>query len=969
MSVAVFLVFSSVSSSAGDYAEVAAIFKQRCFACHGPAKQKSGLRLDRKSDALKGGDSGAAFKPHDSQGSLLFDLVSGKDPDRVMPPSGKRLTEQELAAIKAWIDAGAPWPEDGSKTVDPKSWWSFQPIKKPPVPQGFSNPIDGFLAAKHKELGLKPSPPADKRTLIRRLSFDLTGLPPTPQEVDAFLADQSPDAYEKLVDRLLASPRHGERWARHWLDVVHFGETHGYDKDKPRPNAWPYRDYVIRSFNSDKPYDRFVREQIAGDHFFPNTPDGHEALGFLAAGPWDFIGHEELPETKIDGKVARHLDRDDMVANTIGTFVGVTVSCAQCHNHKFDPISQEDYYRLQAVFSAVDRTDKPYDRDPWAAARRAELATIEKKQQTQLAELEKKVGGKLVDVDKRIAESRKKAPSAFSVEFGYHSDFSPKPEAVKWVQVALKKKTAVEKIVLRPCHDDFAGIGDGFGFPVRFNVETADDAAFKTNVRMLADFTGKDHPNPKLNAVEIVVGGKEIQFVRVTATKLAKRLPTDFNFALAELEALDASGKNVALRGKVTADDSIEARPRWSTKNLTDGKFPNRNVSADLERMQQERQTLVDSSLTIKERQQHRMLMEELDRVGTARDRLPPQQMAYIAAVHYGNGNFIGTHGKPRAIHILSRGDVTKPGKEVGPGAIEAIPGVNGRFVLSEGHSEAERRATLAEWIVDANNPLTWRVVVNRVWQYHFGRGIVDTPNDFGKMGTPPTHPELLDWLAAEFRDNGRSLKKLHKLICTSEAYRRSSTHDEANAKVDADNRYLWRQNRRKLEAEAVRDSLLMAAGKLDLTMGGQSFQDFKIEKPEHSPHYQYHLHDPENPAAWRRSIYRFIVRSKQQPFLNCLDCADPSLAVEKRNETITPQQALALLNNDLSIVMAKHFAARLGREASKDEERARTAFRLVLNRSPTEEESAALVAYAVKHGWPNACRVVFNLNEFAFVD
>lgn len=968
MSIVILITISSIASTAGDYLTVAPIFAKHCISCHGPSKQKSGLRLDRKADAFRGGDSGPAFRSHDSNASLLLDLVSGKDPDRIMPPKGNRLTKEELAAIKSWIDAGALWPDDGSGS-DPKKWWSFQPIKKPAVPSGLANPIDGFIAAKQKELGLKPSAPADNRTLIRRLSFDLTGLPPTPTEVDAFIADHSSNAYEKIVDRLLSSPRYGERWARHWLDVVHFGETHGYDKDKPRPNAWPYRDYVIRSFNDDKPYDRFVREQIAGDKFFPNSADGIEALGFLSAGPWDFIGHEELPESKIDGKIARHLDRDDMVANTIGTFVGVTVHCAQCHNHKFDPILQEDYYRLQAVFAAIDRADKAYDRDPSVAARRAELAALATNAQSRIATLEGKAGNNLKQIDLKLVEGRKKKPESFPVEFGYHSDLALKPDAVKWVQVELKQKSPAKSIVLHPCHDDFGGIGDGFGFPVRFKVQSSDDEAFKTNVRTLADFTDKDQPNPKLEPVRINVGGAPIRFVRVTATKLAKRLATDFNFALAELEVLDKSGTNLALGAKATAEDSIEGRPRWSLANLTDGKYPSRSSSANLAELERERRSLVESSLSIKERSDLRMLQEELDRIGVAERQLPPPQTAYVGAVHYGTGNFTGTGGKPRAIHILPRGDVTKPGKEVAPGAIEAIPGVNGRFKVPSNHDESERRAALAEWIVDKNNPLTWRVIVNRVWQYHFGRGLVDTPNDFGKMGTPPTHPELLDWLAAEFRDNGRSLKKLHKLIVTSEAYRRSSTSDEANAKIDSDNRFLWRQNRRKLEAEAVRDSLLFTAGKIDLTMGGPSFQDFVVEKPEHSPHYQYHLFDPENPVGWRRSIYRFIVRSKQQPFLTCLDCADPSLAVEKRNETITPQQALALLNNDLSIVMAKYFAERITKASPDDSERVRLAFRLALSRSPTDEETAALVAFAKKHGWPNACRVVFNLNEFAFVD
>jgi hypothetical protein len=324
--------------------------------------------------------------------------------------------------------------------------------------------------------------------------------------------------------------------------------------------------------------------------------------------------------------------------------------------------------------------------------------------------------------------------------------------------------------------------------------------------------------------------------------------------------------------------------------------------------------------------------------------------------------------GKPRAIHVLSRGDVTKPGKEVGPGALGAIPGSNGTFALPPTHTEGARRAALAKWITDPNNPLTWRVMANRVWQYHFGHGIVDTPNDFGKMGQLPTHPELLNYLAHVLREN-QSLKKLHKLIVMSETYQQVSTTNDANALIDADNRYLWRQNRRKLEAEAVRDSILGVAGKLDLTMGGPSFRDCVIEKPEHSPHYQYHLHDPEDPKAHRRAIYRFVVRSKQQPFMAALDCADPSLAVDKRNQTQTPQQALALLNNKLALTMAKHCATRAEKLGTTDAERVTAAFRLAIGRAPTAKERDALAAYAKEFGLANACRVILNLNEFVFVD
>jgi hypothetical protein len=963
--------------------EVKPLLATHCIACHGSDKQKGGLRLDRKADALAGGDSGKVIAPGKPADSLLMKRVASSDPDERMPPKGESLTARQVAALRSWIEHGAQWPDDGS-SGNPANWWSFKPLHRPALPQSnnsrfeIRNEIDRFIVAKLSDKGLSPSPAADKPTLIRRVYYDLIGLPPSVNEIDAFLKDASPEAYENIVDRLLVSPRNGERWARHWLDVVHFGETHGYDKDKPRPNAWPYRDYVIRSFNSDKPYDRFVQEQVAGDIVFPGSIDGIEALGFLAAGPWDFIGHAELPESKIDGKVARHLDRDDFVANTIGTFMSLTVHCAQCHNHKFDPISQEDYYRLQAVFAAIDRTDKSFDADPAVAKKRAELEGKRSESMQTIAVLEslarESAGKVLVDLERRIGDVRQTAGGPLRPEYGYHSAIEANPDKPKWVQIDFGISVKLDTIVLRACHDDFNGIGAGFGFPVRFKVELADDAAFVKGVALVADRTGKDFANPGTTSVPLKADGKSGRYLRVTATKLAPR-QNDFIFALAEVEAFDVAGSNLAAGKSVTAHDSIEAPVRWRKSNLTDGIFPpGAKVSAEaLAELVKQREELLAKSLDGQSVKKLRAAIRERDSADAALKKLPgPRRTAYVGAVHTGEGNFIGTGnagGKPRSIHILPRGDVTKPGQEVGPGAIAAIPGINGRFELPPTHTEGEGRAALAKWLTDRNNPLVWRSIVNRVWQYHFGRGLVDTPNDFGKMGQLPTHPELLDWLAADFRDNGQSLKKLHKLIVTSAAYRRASTANPTNEKADADNRFLWRQNRRKLEAEAVRDSILLAAGKLDLTMGGPSFQDFVIEKPEHSPHYEYQLHDPDDPKSHRRAVYRFVVRSKQQPFMAALDCADPSLAVEKRNQTITPQQALSLLNNKLAVVMAKHFAKRVEKLAADDADRVTAAFRIALGRSPSEKERGALAAYAKEHGLANTCRVILNLNEFVFVD
>ena len=339
---------------------------------------------------------------------------------------------------------------------------------------------------------------------------------------------------------------------------------------------------------------------------------------------------------------------------------------------------------------------------------------------------------------------------------------------------------------------------------------------------------------------------------------------------------------------------------------------------------------------------------------------LPAPSRVYAGTIHSGSGTFKGTSGKPRPITLLSRGDVTRPGAPVKAGTI----GV--RFELGENAPEGERRAALARWLSDKNNAFTWRSIVNRVWHYHFGRGLSDTPNDFGRMGGVPTHPELLDYLAATFRDEmGGSFKKLHRTIVLSAAYRQSSASDSAKAhEEDGNNTLLWRQNRRKLEAEAVRDSVLAVAGKLDLKMGGPSFQDFKIKHPEHSPHYEYHLADMEDAALHRRSVYRFLVRSQQQPWMASLDCADPSMLVDKRNQTITPLQALAQLNNQLMVVMAKHFAARVEKSGGIGE-----AFRIAFQRTPSAEEKSALADYAAKHGLANACRLIVNMNEFAFVD
>jgi mono/diheme cytochrome c family protein len=869
--------------------DVRPIFEAHCIKCHGPEKQKSGYRLDVKAIALSGGDSGTPnIVPGLGATSPLVKFIAGEVEDMRMPPKGEALAPAEIATLKAWIDSGAAWPDSASAAVaDPLDWWSLKPLAAVTPPPGVENPVDAFVRAKLTAQGLNPAPAADARTLIRRLYFDLTGLPPTPEQTEAFVADTAPDAYERLVETLLASPRYGERWARHWLDVVHYGDTHGYDKDKLRPHAWPYRDYVVRAFNSGKPYARFLQEQIAGDVLFPGTADGIEALGFISAGPWDFIGHAEVPESKTDGKVARHLDRDDMVANTIGTFSSLTVHCAQCHAHKFDPIPQEDYYSLQAVFSALDRTDREYFRDDARNARFQDLRRRQRETAAALAALEAplrtQAGEAYAEITRRLElppQIDPANPGQPSPSRGYHSALSPTPDATKWVQVDLGESIEIGRATLVPAHDTFNDIGAGFGFPVRFKVEASDDPEFRAGVKLLwqrydqtfmADFPnpGRDVFTTGGGAGDGIIG----RYVRVTVTKLAPR-KDDYLFALAELRVTDRAGKNVALGRPVTALDSVEVAPRWQKTNLTDGVSPSVLSADEKKELERARDALLLGFADEPTKSRRAALLSEASRVADELKAFPKPDLVYAGAVHTGTSNFIGTGptgGRPRPIHVLARGQVTTPGKPVGPGALSALQFAPARFALPPDAGEGERRAALARWLTDPNNPLTWRSIVNRVWHYHFGRGLVDTPNDFGRNGAAPTHPELLDWLAADFRDGGGSLKALHRRIVSSATYRQAVTTNAAAETIDSGNTLLWRQNRRKLEAEALRDAVLAASGKLDLTMGGPGWQDFVIERPEHSPHFRYDLADPEDAKTWRRSIYRFVVRS-QNPTLDDVD-------------------------------------------------------------------------------------------------
>jgi hypothetical protein len=770
-------------------------------------------------------------------------------------------------------------------------FWTFQKAVKPKVPKiagrEFPNPIDAFVAEKWASEGLHGSPEADRRTLARRVYFDLTGLPPTPEEFRAFMEDRSPNAYERLVDRLLASPRYGERWARYWLDIVHFGESHGYDKDKPRPNAWPYRDYVIQAANEDMPYSRFVQEQLAGDILFPDDPRATIATGFIAAGPWDFVGHAELPESKTDGLIARYNDRDDMVMTTMTTFESLTVHCARCHDHKFDPITQEDYYRLQAVFAGVDRADRMVEPDVLTATKRRDLTARKIELALELRKLEAKREAAAPTVEAKRLDT-----------LGYHSEIEKSPDKEKWVQLDFPEPLQIDAIGLVPAFEIFGGHpGPGFGFPVRFKVEVGDGDRLET----IRDETKTDFANPG-NAVVIAEAGRRATRVRITATKLWKRTD-DYAFALGEAWVI-SGGTNIASTANLSALDSIEASPSWSKKNLTDGI----GVASHPEKWREWKKFKGAATDDLK------LARNRLAEAESQLSALPAGQLVYAAATDFkDNGSFHHTGGKPRVVNLLKRGDVKQPVREMEPGALGCLPELEAKFDI-DAANEGERRAALAKWLTRDQNFLLRRSIVNRVWQFHFGRGIVDSPNDFGHMGSVPTHPELLEWLAFWFKENGESIKALHKLIVMSAAYRQSSADQPDLAKLDGDNRFLWRMNRARLDAEQLHDAMLQVSCQLDLRMGGPSDQQFFF-KDDHSPIYDYTRFDFDSPAARRRSIYRFIVRSVPDPLMEALDCPDASLLTGKRTVTLTALQALATLNNPFVLKQVEQFAKRLQTE------------------------------------------------------
>jgi mono/diheme cytochrome c family protein len=878
-----------------DFAhDVQPLLAARCISCHGPEKQKAALRLDRKNDALRGGDSGPAIVPGKSGESLLVRKIASDKLDERMPAKGEPLSAAEIDHIRRWIDQGATWPANDRG----ETHWSLQTVVRPLPPAVTKgdwprNAIDRFILARLEREGLRPSPEADRRTLIRRLSFDLTGLPPTPEEVAAFVNDNKPDAYERLVDRLLASPGYGARWARHWLDVVRFAESDGFETNLARKSAWPYRDYVIDAFNSDKRYDRFVMEQLAGDALGADA-----ATGFLVAGAYDQVKSPDVVLTSQQRADELH----DIVSTTGSAFLGLTVGCARCHNHKFDPISQRDYYALAAMFSGVKHGERPVERPDEKKERLARIAELSR----QLDRLD-------FELDDAEPLAQPGAPT------GRRPPVNARRNVERFVPVEAKVMRFVIEATtqLEPCIDELEVFAAGssrrnvalgakptssgsFSGSDRHKLGHINDGRFGNDRSWISDETGRGWVQLEFSkpvVIDRVVWGRDRE------QQLKDRLPTRYRIQVASEHG------------------------EWRTVASSDDRRP------------YERSKPVDSP----RRAELLKRLKEIEK--------PPTIYA-------------GVFSEPEPTFHLYRGDPMAKREPVAPGA---PPAVGPKLQLPANPTDLDRRLALAKWLTDAANPLPARVMVNRLWHYHFGRGIVDTPSDFGAHGGKPTHPELLDWLAAEFVQHGWSLKHIHRLIVMSTTYRQSSAMNGDGVAKDAQTRLLWRYPSRRLEAEAARDAMLAVSGVLDRRMGGPGFELFE---PNNNYVRVYTPKTEFGPAEYRRTVYQSRPRMQPDDTFGAFDCPDGGQIAPVRNRSTTPLQALNLLNSPFVMQQADLLAQRLRREAGENvDAQARYGFRLAFCREPSVDELAAAVRLVHQHGLPAFCRAVFNASEFLFVD
>ncbi|MEZ6050792.1 MAG: DUF1553 domain-containing protein [Planctomycetaceae bacterium] len=914
------LLLPSISAAGDvDFAnDIAPIFEQHCLRCHNPGNAKGDFSLATIDHARENG----YLNSGEPDASYLLELVTppSENEPPAMPKDGEPLSDEQRELLRTWIVTGAEWPEEvmlREPSLADKSWWSFQSLadNEPPTsgdaPTDWqTHPLDRFVFAGMTEKGLTPSQMADRRTLIRRATYDLLGLPPTPEEIAAFEADDAPDSWERLIDRLLESPHYGERWGRHWLDVTRFGESRGFERNEIINNAWPFRDYVIKSFNDDKPFDQFTREQLAGDVIGADDPDVAVATTYLVCGPYDDVGNQDAAQAA----QIRANTIDDIIRATSEAFLGLTVGCARCHDHKFDPIRQTDYYALYATLAGVTHGQREVATAEQRQTRHEQLAPLEEQRnalQQQIDAIEQAIRYRAKQQESEIAAEWTRPPVSRQLT---EENFEP-------IDVHFVRLT-VEGSESNPASDRSYLVDE---FEVWTPGESSVNVALATNggraigdSRVAQDFDGA-------YSVDLVNDGRFGARWIPNTPQLTIELPqsqTIDHVSFSSDRKGDSVGHSVAA---FVSEYRIEVSANGEEWTPVADSYDRQPINEA-----HRNHRLREAVITGEERQQLAELRKQLGDVNGQIAAVPALPVWWV-------GNFSRPAGP---FHVFLGGDPQKHGEEVTPASLTLFDEV--ASPPSDLTNVGQARASLAEWIVDPDNPLTPRVLVNRVWQYHFGKGIVDTPSDFGAMGGQPSHPALLDWLARRLITSeseggfGWRLKPLHKFIMLTQTYQQSSAaRDEAIA-VDADSRLLWRFPPRRLSAEEIRDTMLSITGKLDTRMGGPgSTLPLPAGQRRHLCALEEH-----GPETYRRAVYHQNARASVIDLMSEFDCPDPAFAAPRRSATTTPLQALTLMNHDFTLDMADALAARVAEDTGEQpNDQIERAFVLAFGRAPDPNE------------------------------
>ncbi len=949
--------------------DVQPLLKANCFKCHGGGKTKGGLFLTSRAGMLRGGMGGPVIDEKAPEKSLFLEMLTFKDDDHSMPPDGK-LSDEKIAVLTKWIKMGAPW-KPGSEAPLPalssapklaeqkvktaEDWWAYKSLKRPTPPDvkntaWVSNPIDSFILAGVEKEGLTTAPPASKGALIRRVYYDLTGLPPTPAEVDAFVADNAPDAYEKLIDTLLASPHYGEKWGRHWLDLVRFAETNGYERDGAKPFAWRYRDYVIKAFNDDKPYDRFVKEQIAGDELPDANSESIIATGFYRLNIWD--------DEPADRKLAKYDVLDGILATTCQSMLGMSMNCARCHNHKKDPILAKDYYSMLAFIQDVsDMHNEDIVVDLNSPEQQTEYDKKLNEKKTREDELMRKIAALEEEVRAAAGATKEKEKTGAAAKSA--SAIDPLPDArhgpQKWLYTFMRPNNdewTWQNYNTETWKEGESGFGTkGTPGAIVRTVWHTDDIWLRKLIE-LKDVT----PDLKLSLhhdddVEIYFNGKlaakypsylknyETHVLDPEALKLLK--PGQNQIAV---HCHQTSGGQYIDMGLVLNDDSTPLEEIATTRG---GKQIPKAKLAEFNALKKE--------------------LEE-----SRRQKITPGGTRVMAVFERGRS---GTK-------IFNRGNPALEGDDVTPNFPVILGYPAPEIPAAKPNAKTTgKRLVLANWLASKDNRLTARAIANRLWQYHFGRGICRTPNDFGQLGELPTHPELLDWLATEFMARDWKMKSMHKLIMMSSAYRMSSDDEPKALAKDPNNNLFWRFDMRRLSAEEIRDSILAVNGTLNPKMFGPSVYTEvpkEVLASSSTPKSVWGNSPPEERA--RRSVYVLVKRSLNEPILNTFDQADTDSSCPVRFTTTVPTQTLTSLNSKFFNDQAAILAERLVREAPTGvAAQVKLGLRLTMGREPNAKEierGVRLIQHYIdtdklsaQQALADFCLLALNLNEFIYLD